>query len=316
MREPTLVEQQRQVVDDLQRLIANRARSEVAIESAYLARTEAAETEYREDRPRSAERLEGERQAAEKQYQELCQSLTAHAAAELEAAEADLSAARENIEQEYEEAKTGAKQDLHDSGWTLSALSEADKATTDEPFKEAQKRVAVEAQRLNAVVDEAKKTLARWRQSGCAKRVRISQAPYESDAEPLREMQECITEAEMHLELLQQLVLPRLFRGYRVLWLFLILWLLFIYPAGWLWGSWQSPSDLWTGTAWLADWPTWLGLSLAAALAVGLILAVSLYFAARERILTVYQPLCQFAHDAELSRKEFLDRAEAQFQKN
>ncbi len=311
-----LLDQQRQALRDLEQLIAHRARDEVVIETSYQARIEAAESEYREILPRLAERLQAERQSAETQYQDQCQAITARAAAELKAAEAELAAALENVEQEYEEAKSAAKDALHDSGWTLSALSEADKATTDEPYKEVQKKVAVESQRMHAVEQEAKKLLQKWRQTKCASRVRLSKAPYAHNADPLREMHECIIEAESHLELMQQLVLPRLFRGRRIVWLFLVLAVAFLYPVGWLLEAFQSPSDLFDAAVWSAHGPMIAGVTLGAALSIGLILAFSLYLAARERVLSVYQPLSQLLFDAEQSRRQCLERADAEFQKN
>ncbi len=319
MREPVLVEQQRKVLGDrgdLDQLIAQRARNELGIEAGFQARTEGAEGERRAAEPRLAERRETERQAAEKGYQETCQALTARAGAELQAAEEELAAALENVEQEYEDAKAAAKHELHDSGWTLTALSEADKNTTDEPYKEVQKQVAVEAQRMHAVEHEAKKLLQKWRQLKCANRVRISKAPYQGDADAFREMRGCISEAEAHLELLQQLVLPRLFRGSRIFYLCVILWLAVVYPTGWLLEVWQSPAGMLDASAWASNWPALVGFSLGAALAIAFILGISLYYAARERVLTVYQPLSQFLHDAELSRKECLNRAGTEFRKN
>jgi len=115
----------RDLLTDLCRLVADRAPAELDIPSNFARRNEATENQFQESRRRAAERYEAQRTATREEYA----SARADLARRLEQEHGALLAEYENIRSaviaRHENTENAAKQELQESCWEATAISEA-----------------------------------------------------------------------------------------------------------------------------------------------------------------------------------------------
>jgi DNA segregation ATPase FtsK/SpoIIIE-like protein len=214
-------------------------------------------------------RFEKERNAIQKEYLDTGNSIRAH----------------------YKDERATARTILEEARWTASAVHEGRKARADSKLRKQTGKVATRQERLGEIRREACERLREWGQP-------LFDLERDPTAPPVkltaRKLSQCLANAEDHLDQLRALIAPRWLVGGRLIGLFFLMWLAWIYPAGWLVVHLTSMPGTLIGI---------LGSGLAvggvAALALGAIVHALLSARARSQIEAQVQPLAQALDEAE-----------------
>ncbi|HLJ95351.1 MAG TPA: FtsK/SpoIIIE domain-containing protein [Gemmataceae bacterium] len=292
MGESPLVSRQRVLLHDLAQLVAERAKAEPQVERQFKTDTQAAEHEFEVDFQTAIVRFAAEKEASEREFEDARRTITARFEADSQSTEREFSAARQKIVEEYETAKQQAKNEFQETRWTIAAILEGIKNGTDRQLKDAKMRNAEGRKRLDAARDEATELLRACRQS----RVLTEQAPESApasadDGDPFDRFDQCLETAEAKTYQLKKLRIPRLFRGERLLWMWLALWLLGFVLSGFLFGRLYGS---------LLGWVYGLTISTISVLLMGAGLSLWLYRVARNQISRHYRLLAQAVAEADV----------------
>jgi S-DNA-T family DNA segregation ATPase FtsK/SpoIIIE len=286
--EPALVGRQRTALRSLRRLAGERTTTGPEIERAYRARVEAAEREYEEDFQTAIVRFASAKEAADNACRERREEVEARYAEEKRAAEEEVDAGRRRVLAVYERDRHEAKTALKEAAWTAGAVLEGARGEAESQYQEAKQRAAAQMQQLRATQGEALALLERWGQH--PEEVEAAAAATQAADGKYRKLPDCLTAAQQQLEDLSALWLPRLARGGRLGWLFVLLALALVYPA-YLFGKAQFDTTFWYGPA----------ASTAVVALLGVVVVYLVKASARARVEELYQPLSQAVADAEVS---------------
>ncbi len=298
MNEPYLIQGQREVLRELARLQAEKASALAAGEQTAKSRIAAAERELEQSRSRIAARLEAEQTAATRQYETAQRDAAARFESESSAAGRAYTAITEKSERRVEEAREKAEREHHDFCWTTKTVFEASEKTARAPLDKVQHEVGLARQDIEQIRTEAEDVIRRWRHGGLLSRVQPGTRANRHHDNPQRNLSACIVDSRELLGQLKSLVIPRLFQGWQIGGVVVILWavlgwvLLALYPDGMVAGKHH-----------------WLLVSGGGAILLGLATAALLYVSARFKLYSIYKPLSTALGDAEATCERWLSLA-------
>jgi ABC-type multidrug transport system fused ATPase/permease subunit len=281
MIDPSLLARARAALRDLVHLASERTRTETAVADEYDATTAAARKALEEARAQITARYETERAAAEEAFTRARQSIPVECQREYDATEREYFTVRQQISSDYASSRDRVREEFQEARWTIRTVYEAGKKEAKARLRElqqAQRRVASGHRKLDTVHTRALEHLDECRQSAVHEQIPLPAATEPGSDDPFDDLKEAIAQARELLEALQGLPLPRWFKGVRLVWLFVLLGVVLIYPAGWM-----------------TDWSI-LGVSLLVAVASGVIgggLTAGLYWLARQQLQETYAQQCQ-----------------------
>jgi hypothetical protein len=302
MTEPSLIERERQLLRDLLRLSAERAAAESSLEQTFRTRTAAINRDYHDAYQNVIVRFASDKEAADRELEKTREMVQARYESEREAAVREHEDARLEARAEYGEAKDSAKSAFQEARWTTGAMLEASKGEAENVFREEEARITSRVERFEAIRRQADSMLADWNLSpGEFAATQPAREPGES-----RKVQECLAEAEYHLAILHDLMVPRFLKKNRLLALSTLLWLLLILPLGWLIEHLAGLSATLSGL---------IVVGVAASTVLVLLLGMGawalLATLARLQVQGAYQPLLQAVNEGQARCRQLLDRCSA-----
>jgi S-DNA-T family DNA segregation ATPase FtsK/SpoIIIE len=295
MNEPTLIDQQNQLLGEMSTLAAARAG---AVQAAA-ARSKATETAVQEEFEQATQRADADRLSAEqaenRQFEDARRQSHQNFEPQYRSGEQEYLSLRQRITSAYSSEKTKAKRQLNEARWETTTVFDATKHKPKREFLETEQQVNLRAQRLELIAGEAKALLFDCRMY---REPRVDPAgTLDADQDPLKQFIDQLASGESLLLQLKGLSLPRLFSGGTFLWIFIGIWLVLVYPAGWA-----------------TDWQlSWIALSGGLAVVLGTIVAVWLYAIAKRRMSRFYDPMCQALVNAEIARQLWHEQATAKY---
>lgn len=311
MTEPSLIARQRALLRDLVHRAAERARGEPAIAAAFQEQVDDAEIEYAEGCEAVARRVTSEREENERQIERARIGIEARYKVEQDAAQREYNSKRGQILEREDREKDAAESTYKEACWTIAAVLEGAKNSAEEELRENKSRLHTRLENLRAIQRQARSLLDEWKQSAKEieteiqeeETIRQSQQPSASTPK----LSECVVQAQKLFEELQQLVVPRFYKGRRLAVLILFVWLASILPLGFVVARILHRDGL--------PWLLLLGLlaSSLTVLVVAPLVNLFLAAAARRQVRAVYGPLCQTVAEADGTRQILLDRYEQEF---
>jgi hypothetical protein len=284
-----LISRQRALLQDLARLGADHAANEPELERRLAADKEALEHEFEEGFQGAVVRFASDKESLDTAIEEVREAIQKRFDTEFQATETALYDKREAVLTRYQQEKGAAKVTFREARWTLAALQEGSKTQAEAAFKEVMAQVEEQMKKLAEIRQEAEQLLRSWKQPTTVEDLEEPDLTDPNARKRLRKLRHCIRDAEDLLARLKELVVPRFCKGWRLIWIFLFLWLASIYPAYLI-----HPL---------------FGIPASAILAVILfaITRAIVFSVARSQVADLYEPLCQTLVDAQASRRRVID---------
>jgi hypothetical protein len=301
MTEPLLIKRQRELLQGLHRLIAERAQSVPRIEQEFQARNAAAEKEFQDNSQKVIDRFESEKQASQTEFQTTQDRVGKRFARERGAQDeevrdtsqrvtAHFEAESLTVRNEFQSARTASIRSFETNQKSAEAELEQAKARLDEAIG-ARKRVEREA--VDLLVD--------WRQDPEHDALPPAGRPDRKYKDAFRQLEDTLAGAESLLAGLRALRLPRFFRGWRPASLFVALLLIIAGPAALL----NSPDN----------WIMALTLGTAASVIIGVGIYFWLRHRARSQIDKFYLPLLRAAAEADQLADKALEQCREEYER-
>ena len=312
MTEPSLIARQRVLLRELIQRSAERARGEPAIAAAFQKQTDEVEIAFTEGCESVASRLVREQEENERQIERARAGIEANYKVEQDATHREYTHHRGQILEREERDKETAQSAYKEACWTTAAVLEGAKNGAEEELRENKSRLHGRLENLHDIQRQARALLEEWKQSAKEIETEIHdiETPGSDRSTPAAtpKLSDTIVEAQRQFEELQQLVVPRFYKGRRLALLIGFVWLASILPLGFVVDRLFVHRD---GVLWVLL----LGL-LASSLMVLLIAPLANFFlgkAARRQVRAVYGPLCQIVAQADGTKQLLLDRYEQEF---
>jgi hypothetical protein len=276
MPEPSLIGRQREALHDLIRLAAERQRAEEEAERSRTSRDAKADREYEDQRQAIATRYQTAKETARREDEEKRRAIASAAASAEAEAKSEFAKASRRIATEFDKLKERAKEEYQHAHWEATTVYEA-----------GQKEAAAKLAARNAQIDEAAEIHGVMRDRFGAvhddyKKFRLKTPATTPSAEatkvedPIGTLFDRLAKAEPDLVLLEGLFIPKSLKGWRFLWIFVVLFLALIYPL-----------------ATIAGWEIGLGVDLVITIGLGLVIRSWLYSVARTQVNRLLVPLGQ-----------------------
>jgi hypothetical protein len=288
--EPPLIRRQREVLAELVRLVADRARGEPREEGGFKSGNEAAQDRFENACQSLSTQFAAKKEALEREQQSGLEGITTRYETQRAATEKEFAEVRERILDHYEEAKQTAKAESQEACWTISAIFDGIKTGLERQLNESQGAIAEATQKIAAIRGEAKELLQKCRlyRESATDKVRGSG----SSDDRFAELKRCVADADAQLATLRHLKIPHCFKGERLLWFFVGMWLVLSLCSALVarvaWGT----EGLWT-------WVYGLAGGAACVLVVGLPALWLLYLMAKRQVDNIYRPICEALAEAE-----------------
>jgi len=278
-----------QLLDELARLVRDRAPAELEIPNRFATRNAAAESRFETARRQLAERYEEEKAATEEEYARARREIVERCETEYAGVQNAYDADRAGAAARFQAAEAEAKHQLQEAQWEATTIYEAAMGGSPQPLEEITAQMDARGRELAGINRQAEELLKQWGQWQNFADPAPSGRPPERN--PVRLVAETVTRADAQLRQLSELKIPRLFEGVRPLWLVLLVWAAMVPAAGAIvgWSGWQ-----------------WAAVSGAAALAVSAVAGAWLFALARRKCEQAYLALRQALADAGLNRPEGL----------
>ncbi|GAC1474813.1 MAG: FtsK/SpoIIIE domain-containing protein [Isosphaeraceae bacterium] len=234
--EPALISRERNALRNLLRLVAERATREKEIEKARSARTMAADRDLEQARQALSARVEALSTSA-RQADETARRLIVDTAVSGEAhAKEEFARASRRIAAEFDGAREKVKNQLaRDKSDAALAFEAGEReaaltfARSIRPVEDSRKILEAMRQRLN-VLFEAYRKFGLEEPAESAASVSL---PSRNDV-PVEKLYDILARAEPPLVLLEGLIIPKALKGYRFLWIFVLVFLLLCGPLLWI----------------------------------------------------------------------------------
>jgi S-DNA-T family DNA segregation ATPase FtsK/SpoIIIE len=231
---PDLTARQRAMLRDLLNGATTRAEAEDAAAEDWNFRIAAAEEVFEEDSKALSARYAAEKDGAAHEQAESRASAIARHDAEQVAARVDFRNERQAIREQYGAGRAGARNTHQEANWTAAALLEATRTEAEAERREQEQRVKEKKAKLDALRQEACLLLRSWKQP----EEYLDWSNYDKANAPAGlprgKLPRCLADAERLIGDLHDLSLPPYLRRRRLVFVFLLLWLGLIVPAGWL----------------------------------------------------------------------------------
>ena len=223
------LDQQRTVLRDLLRLAAERAATEEALDNDLRSGLSAAEAEFAGAAEALEERFTTDRAAADRDLEQERETIESRLQSGQVALRKQFGAAHRMAVSHYTADRDAAKNAAQEARWRAAAYYETGKAAAEEKLRDVGAKVTAWRGRLRAIRDQASTLLREWKQSAGPLEAGLAGAPGKTGT-----LNQCLADAEAHFAGLHELVVPRLLKGGRLVGLFFLLWLVSVYPLGWL----------------------------------------------------------------------------------
>jgi S-DNA-T family DNA segregation ATPase FtsK/SpoIIIE len=315
MTESSLIARQRVLLRNLILRSADRARGEPAIVAALQKHTDEVEIEYTEGCEALSRWLTREQEENERQIERARASIEANYKIEQDTCYREYNLNRGKILEREESEKEAARSVYQEACWTAAAMLEGAKNAAEGELRENKSRMHSRLEEIHDIQRQARELLDEWKQP--AKEIETEIHDAEAGAKnqspnvSTPKVSESIVEARQKLEELQQLVMPRFYKGRRLALLIGFVWLASILPLGFVVDRLFIHRD---GLLWI------LILGLIASSATILLIApmanLFLATAARRQVRAVYGPLCRIVEQADGTRQLLLDRYEQEFRQS
>jgi hypothetical protein len=223
MTEPLLISRQRTLLRDLYAVLAERAQREPQVNQDFQAGNAAAEKEFQESTHRVITRFESEKDSSQREFQETEARVTKRFEAERAAQDKERDEAKKRINTRSETDLRAARQSLQEARQTSTATFEAAKTKAAQEMDEAEEQINQVIDRCNKVRRQTTGLLKEWRQERDFGPLPESETPVRKYKDAFRHLIEHVEAAEASFGELDELSLPRLFKGQRVIWLSVVL---------------------------------------------------------------------------------------------
>ena len=281
--EPDLIRRERDTLRELLRLVAERAAAESRVEAARAAADLAADGEYHKTRESLFDHdkaLRAKDQLADEQRRRLAIDEALEGEGE---AKSDFARNSRKIAAEFDSVRERARGDLNRGKTDATAGYEAGERDAARKLAEERKPIDDAARLTQSFRARLDALAVDYRKFGLADPPTApTRETYDKLADPVDALFDRLTKIEKPLKLLEGLIIPKALKGYRFLWLFVIVFLLFVYPA-------VQVLDGASGTATAA----------AVALALGFALKTWLYALSKAQVSRLFVPLSQSVVDAD-----------------
>ncbi len=234
MAEPSLLQRERALLNNLIRLAAERARAEIDTETSWRARTESLTATFDEARQRIAAELESQLDNAERDFQQSRRQSAIRFEQEYGAVQKEYGEVSRGLAAQFDQDRAALERKTQEKSWSVSTVHEANKSRIDERH-----------QKIVHATDEAKEVVRKTEAAAVELLQEAKQvAEYEKkpvllkvdEDKPLGRLNELLAEAEESLERLQRVIVFKLFKGERLLWIFVGVWVFAaLAAAGILW---------------------------------------------------------------------------------
>ncbi len=292
MVEPMSADEPRQLLTELCDLIAERVPAESNIAAGVQTRDEAAQKYCETTQRELTERYEADRAAAESEYAAVRRQAVEQFEAEHGATAAEYDKVRQDAAARFDTAESEAEHERQEAHWEATTIAEAAKGGSGLELHDIQKELDTRWQELQATGWQAAELLRRRGQWGQFPDPAFGGALLERH--PAQRFVKALELAREQYRVLAAQKAPRFFNGlWPMMALFVTLWGLFVYPAGYL-------------LQW--EWP-WVAVSGGAAFAVFLVLLLWLHRIARRLTIRAYLPLRRTLLEAGADRPAVLEAA-------
>jgi hypothetical protein len=303
MMEPDLIARQRSLLRDLTDLAAERARTAPAIEEEFRARQAAEEADYDAAYQAAVVLFATAREKAEHEIREARASVQGRFDAEQLAITRELTRERQRVEEQYDAEEEATQTSFQEAHWQIDAALEASRAKAAKQRRAGEDWLASQADRLEAIDKEARALLHRW-----------GRLPEEEAEQPsagrrkLREGQECLALAEAGLARLKAMRLPRYLTLTRLVGSFVLLWLVLVFPLGWLVTQFTGQAATLAGFLLIG-----LAASTVTTLAVAVVFTTVANSLASASVHAVWEPMRKALADAAVWRQHILESYAARY---
>jgi S-DNA-T family DNA segregation ATPase FtsK/SpoIIIE len=295
LAEPFIVQRERAILTDLFQLVAERAAVEPRLDVEFKKKRDAEAEDFEIDYQEVVVRFAAEKEKLERDFQEAREKIVARYKTSRASADEEYKTARKRALSQFEKNHLASKAEYQEARWTVTAVFEGIKSAAENERVDGQQKVADAARRIQKMEEEARTFLQSCKQPVEQLGV-ISSASIPADKEkPFARLEECLTQADISLHKLKNLRLPRYIKIDRLVPLFLILWLVSLYPA-----------------YKLAEIPGLVGATVGMAL-VGLGLGIWLAAIAKGQVARCYQPMCRKLAEAKIWSRRCEDHANFQY---
>jgi S-DNA-T family DNA segregation ATPase FtsK/SpoIIIE len=224
----------RELLAELRRLTANRAKAESETAQTYSARTEAARKAFEQAKAKLETKHTTDRAAADRAYEQAKFRANVKADEGLKAARNVHGTAREEAIEQYQTAEEEATREYQEAKWTQDAMLEARAKKAKSLRDQAGRQYTTQTQAASALRQEALDQLQKWKLVPPGAGAADSANP---SGDPLPAVTALVAAAREQVGKLKGLIAPRLLVGDRFLWGAFIAWSL-LALGGYLWMEW------------------------------------------------------------------------------
>jgi hypothetical protein len=301
MTEALLIQRQRELLRDLERLAADRSRAEQEAAAGFQTRNAAATQQFEVDRQLLQTNYQAEQQALQQEFEKVKQTIALRCESEGGVTEREFADARRRMAVEYEKARSVMEGDYEATRWSMNVAFATERAKGGGRFQELDQQITTHRDRIRVIREQATRLLEPW--------VDLEEQPEAAPAntarrvkDPFARLAEQVEEAD---ELLDDVRAALKAKRRRFFWILILFWLAAIAPTAWQpkLRDWQPP------------WFFWLAAGSAAALPIGGMLYGCLNLVARSRLRQLQPPLFDALAEGDRLCQLCLDRATAVYKK-
>ncbi|SIN72136.1 FtsK/SpoIIIE family protein [Singulisphaera sp. GP187] len=286
--EPAIIERERETLQELLRLISERASAETSVTSRYASTATAAEQGYQTSKQDQADRYTTRTVEDRKLDEERRRAIVDAAVTGENEAKSEFAKSSRRIAADYEGSRERAKQVAHRGKAEAAAAYDKGERESLAKYTEAIRPIDQAMKRLESMRERLGVVFEHYRKFGLAEPPTTSSRQRYDFEDPTGPLFDGLTRVEPDLALLEALYLPRMLKGNRYLWMYLVLFLILIVPA-----------------AKLSDPATGFGVAVVSAAVIGYLLRGRIYALAWQQVSRLYYPVFQSLVDTEAMANHF-----------
>jgi hypothetical protein len=236
----SLISRLRSTLQALFELAVECTSAEPEIESTFETRNQKIEREFDGEYQAAIVRFASDKEVLETEIEAARRTITECYATETKQTLKEFAVNRRRIVEQFQDAREAAKSEYQESRWTISAVHEGTKSGTENTIKEAHEQVDRFGAHCRSIRAKAEDFLEECRLAADSPVEANTKAATIADFDPVHLVQQQLDLAETKLRELRSLRIPRYFRGEKLLWIMVVVWILSLYPAwlaaGWFYG--------------------------------------------------------------------------------
>ena len=228
--EPNHTPRERAALHDLLRLVSERAAAESEVESIRSNAATTGDREYHKARQSLVEKFETLKANCRKEDEEGRQAIIDNAATGESEAKSEFSKSSRRIAAEFDHVRETAKNDYARDKSKAAAAFDAGERAAAVKFAEERKPIEETSRLIGTMHERLAYVFANYSNFGLHEPGRIPTREMAKHEDPVGTIYERLTRSEPSLTLVEALWIPKWMIGYRYLWLFVILFLILVYP--------------------------------------------------------------------------------------